>query len=856
MIPCRKTHFLFAVPFAFALLLSVSTPVASQTLAVRAETIHTVSHGVVENGTILVEDGKIVAVGKGLTIPPGVRVLDAAVVTPGFVDMHTHVGVYSLPRVEENADGNEMTDPLTPQVRALDAFNFDDPAIAAGRAGGVTTVISRPGSGNIIGGTSVAVKLKDAGPDEMVLKEIADLKMAIEGNPIGAYGQRGQMPTTLMGVYYLAEKAFIEAREYMAAWEEYEEKASEDGNGSPPARDLGKEALVMALKREIPVHIHVATASEVMSAIRLADEFGLDLSLCHAYYAHLLVDALEDRKEDLHFNIGPPMFFSYYDDALTFRNNPAILADAGFDVSLQTDALGGPQQNLRHLATLAVRYGMKEEDALAAITLSPAEDMRLGHRIGSIEEGKDADLVLLDGAPFEMLTEVDAVLIDGKVEYERSTPPEKAEPGPTPDPGEGELALPPSLADAGKIAVRGGLVLTMAGEPIPGGTVLMENGKIAAVGADLDVPPGYEVVDAAGFVLMPGLVSPRSYVGIGSNWRRQSHIDETSKPVVPALKVKHAVEPHAPQFAHARELGVTTAMVTPGDRNVIGGRGAVLKTTGIVVDEMIVKDDAVMVMGLGSSAKRDGKMPSTRMGIAALARETLVKAREHMEKEAAGDDGDAKKRDLDMEALAPVLRGETPVLVHAERRDDIHTALRLADEFDLRIILDGATDGHKLARDLAEREIPVILEDLFRGAGNVEDRGFDRRNPAILADAGVRIAFRPSIDSGWFTPGSGSPGGDLLEIAAFAVRNGVDAETALRSVTLDAARIIGMEERVGSLEVGKDADLLVLRGHPLRTRSVPEAVFIEGELVYRRDPRARLRVTEPGAVEEGRGGAP
>jgi imidazolonepropionase-like amidohydrolase len=557
------------------------------------------------------------------------------------------------------------------------------------------------------------------------------------------------------------------------------------------------------------------------------------------------VDALADRKDELHINIGPPMFFSYYDDALTFKNGPAILANAGYRVSLQTDALGGPQQNLRHLAMLTVRYGMREEDALRAITLAPAEAMEMEDRLGSIEVGKDGDLVLLDGEPFEMLTSVEKVVIDGSLEYERGAAdrPVLATPSVS---ASRTLTVPAAAADASRIAVTGGMVYTMAGAPIEGGTVLIEDGKIVRVGLDLSVPRGYTVIDADGFVVMPGLVSPRSYVGLSSNWRRQSHTDETSKPVVPAMEVKHAIEPHAPQFSHARELGVTSALVTPGDRNVIGGQGAVVKMTGVVSDEMIARNKAVMVMGLGNSAKRDGQMPSTRMGVAALVRETLIKAQEYMAKVEANGDSGSLKRDLDMEALIPVLRGETPVLVHAERRDDIHTALRIADEFNLRIILDGATDAYKLMDEIRERNIPVIVENLFRGLGSIEDEGFDPTAPALLSDAGIRIAFRPRLASGWFTPSASGPGADLLEIAAFAVRNGMDEDAALRSVTIDAATIIGMEDRVGSLEAGKDADLLILRGHPFGTLSVPEAVLIDGELVYQRDPLARIQLTTKG----------
>ena len=536
------------------------------------------------------------------------------------------------------------------------------------------------------------------------------------------------------------------------------------------------------------------------------------------------------------------MFFSYFDDALTFKNNPAILANAGYKVSLQTDALGGPQQNLRHLAMLTVRYGMNEEDALRAITLAPAEAMDLEQRIGSIDVGKDADLVLLDGEPFDMLSEIQTVVIDGHVEFEREM---VAKPDLSSfTVADRSLVIPQSINESSRIAVRGGTVFTMAGDPIEGGTVLIEDGKITGVGAGLSVPSGYSVIDAEGFVVMPGLVSPRSYVGIGSNWRRQAHIDETSKPIVPALEVIHAVEPHAPQFSHARELGVTSALVTPGDRNVIGGRGAVLKMSGVVVDEMIVHNQSVMVVGLGSASKREAKSPMTRMGVAALLRETLVKAQEYMRKvDARDEDDDPLKRDLDMEAMLPVLRGETPVLIHAERRDDIYTALRIADEFNLRVILDGATDAYKLVDEIASRDIPVIVENLFRGIGAIEDEGFNQSMPALLSEAGIRIAFRPRINSGWFTPAASSAGGDMLEIAAFAVKNGMDADAALRSVTIDAARIIGADSRVGSIERGKDADLLILRGHPLQTLAVPEAVFVDGELVYTRDPDARLQLT-------------
>lgn len=810
-------------------------------LLVEAEKIYTVSQGTVENGKILIRGGRIVRIGRNVDVPGNTPVIKAAVVIPGLIDIHTHLGVYSLPMVEENSDGNEMTNPITPQVHALDSFNFDDPALKVGLAGGVTTIISRPGSGNVIGGTSVAVKLKNAAPEDMVIREICDLKMAIEGNPVGVYGDRKQMPSTLMGVYHLARQAFVDAQAYQAGWEKYAREKKEDKKAVPPKKDLGKEVLVKALKREIPVHIHCATASEIMSCIRLAREFDLQVSLGHCYWAYLIVDDLK-HYPDVHFNVGPPMFFNYYQNALQFKNTPAILSDAGLEVSLQTDALGGGQQNLLHLASLCVRYGMREDEALKAITLNAAKAVNLDDRLGSLAEGKDADLILMDGEPFEIATHIEKVLIDGNVEYSRKATGEVLPPLSKQEAQE-RLDLPAGLGKSASFVLRAGTIYTMSGtpaaSPLRQGTIIVREGRIDKIGQGLDIPPELPVLEAGEFTVIPGLVNARSYVGIASNWRRQSSTDEISKPIVPEMEVFHAIEPQAPHFSFARELGITTVCVTPGNRNVMGGQGAIIKTTGTVVDNMLEKNKAVMVFGLGVSAKRDGQMPSTRMGIAALLRETLTKAQEYRDKKNKVDQekkSDTFKKDWALEALLPVLAGTMPVLVHCERRDDILTTLRIADEYGLKVILDGATDAHKVIPQLKSRGIPVIVEDLLRGAGNIEDRDFNARTPALLAAAGIRIAFR-AREGSWTVPGAGNPGGDLLEIAAFAHKNGLPEEAALRAVTIDAARIIGWDHRVGSLEPGKDADLLILRGHPLRTKSIPEAVFIAGRLIHKRQDK-------------------
>lgn len=816
------------------LLLSPLPGMAADVLVIKAERIHTATKGTIERGVIVIENGKIVRIGTGLATPAGAREIAAKVVIPGLIDMHSHMGVYAIPLVEENYDGNEATNPVTPQARAFEGFNFDDLSIPPARAAGVTTVIARPGSLNVICGTSVAVKLKKAPPEEMVLVEDCDLKMAIEGNPSGYYAGLKQMPSTVMAVYHVARQAFVEAQEYQKTWDKYESDKKRGQNPAPPKRDHGKETLVRVLKREMPVHIHVYTASEAMTAIRLADEFHLRLSLGHCDKTYLIVDELAKRK-DIYYNVGPALFDTYYQNSLEFANVPAILAKAGLKVSLQIDG-SAKQQNLRESAALCVRYGMSEDDALRSITINAAEGVDLGDRIGSLEPGKDADLVLLDGEPFEFLTTVETVIIDGKVEYQKS-PGGEGPARPSLTQASRPLSLPHAAKTAGAYAIRGGTIYTMAGEPLRNGVVLVKDGKIDMVGKDLPIPEGIPVIDAGDRVVMPGLVLARTQLGLTSNWRMQSSTDEISKPVTPEIEAKHAVEPQAPHFYLLPQLGITSALVTPGDLNVIGGRGLALKTRGDVVDRMMIKDQAVMVFGLGTKAKRKQQMPSTRMGIAALVRETLTKAREYrdaLDANKKDKKNPAPPRDLHLEALVPVVRGEMPVIIHCERRDDIMTALRLVDEFKLKAILDGATEAYSLVDEIKKRNIPVILGEIFRGVGNVEDAGFSDGNPAALAEAGITLAFRAE-DGLWQWPAAGTAGGDLLEVAAYACRNGMPETSALRAITIDAARIAGIDSRVGSLEPGKDADILILRGHPFRTGSVAEAVFLDGKLIYQRE---------------------
>ena len=377
-----------------------------------------------ENGVVLVEGGRIKAVGPAASvpIPPGARVVDASgrVVTPGLVDSHSHLGLGSSGGVTED---NEMSSPVTPELRVIDSIHPegegpDEHQFRRALAEGVTTVVARPGSGNVVGGQSAVLKLRGGTVDDMVILFPADMKMALGRK--GYYAAKGVMPTTKMGAAYLIRKALVEAAEYGEALARYEKEKAKDPKASPPPRDLGKEALLKVVRRELPVHIHVHTSDDIMTAVRLADEFKfLRLSLGHAVEAYKVAGELARRG--IIVVVGPQM--TAYDDQGRLVNLAGYLADKGVPINIMTDADVVQESFLRYQAAIAVKYGLDPKRALRAITLDPATTMGLEKRIGSLEAGKDADLVVFDGDPFDVATRVLAVYIDGRSVFEAGPEP-------------------------------------------------------------------------------------------------------------------------------------------------------------------------------------------------------------------------------------------------------------------------------------------------------------------------------------------------------------------------------------------------------------------------------------------------
>jgi imidazolonepropionase-like amidohydrolase len=410
------------LPSLFLTLLCLNATARAETFAVRAGLIYTAAGEPIADGMLVVKDGKIAAIGSsGRTSVPGkAKVFDypEAVIIPGLIDLHSHIGVYAYPQVEAQSDGNEMTDPFTPEVRAIDSFRLDDPAIRDAVSGGVTTVLSRPGSGNVVGGLGVLVKLipDAASVEEMVLRDPADMKMATEWNPILTYGGRGQRPATRMDVFAMLRQELRDAQSYIERMDEYKRDKDKNPALEPPARDLKMEAMAMLLRREIPVHIHTSRADEIIHAVRICEEFNLDCNLGHAEWGFKVARLL--AQKGIVSVVGPRMFRPDPDTDRTVCI-PCVMAEAGAPMAFQTDHPVVKQEYLLYQATLAVRYGTPEDVALRAVTSVPARTVHVEERIGSLEAGKDADFAVLDGPPFEAATRVLVTYINGRKIYER-----------------------------------------------------------------------------------------------------------------------------------------------------------------------------------------------------------------------------------------------------------------------------------------------------------------------------------------------------------------------------------------------------------------------------------------------------
>lgn len=357
---------------------------------------------VFEGQTLLIEDGKFVSV-DATEVPADCNVIDAKgkVVTPGLIDVHTHLGVSEGGVGREGADFNETSDPITPEVRAIDGINPLEVSFSDARKAGVTTIQVMPGSANIIGGEMVVMKTAGHIVDEMVIKNPSGMKGAMGENPKRTYGSKDKLPITRMGLAARMREKFMEVEDYIK-------------NGSNGKRDLGLEQLAKVLRKEIPMRIHAHRADDILTVLRLKQEFGFDLTIEHCTEGHKIANYIA-KFEDVRVSVGPTMSTrSKVELKDKGWDTIKVLWDAGIPVSITTDHPVVGIEYLLPSAIYAIRHGLTEQQALQAITLNAAKHIGVADRVGSIEAGKDADFVIWDGNPFDLATNVEKVFIDGK----------------------------------------------------------------------------------------------------------------------------------------------------------------------------------------------------------------------------------------------------------------------------------------------------------------------------------------------------------------------------------------------------------------------------------------------------------
>jgi imidazolonepropionase-like amidohydrolase len=837
---------------------------------IRNATVLTVTDGVLEGASILVREGKIRAIGRGIEAPEGVVVIDAGgkFVAPGMIDCHSHMASDST---------NEGSRSITAEVRIEDVIDPEDRTIFRALAGGTTTAHVLHGSANVIGGQDATIKLRwGKNADEILFEDAPQgIKFALGENPKrsnsagGAREGPSRFPSTRMGVEATLRRAFTRAREYMEEWAVYAAKREAGEHVVAPRHDVRLETLAGILRGEIGVHSHCYRADEILMLLRVADDFG--------FRVRTLQHVLEGYKvapEIAAHGAGASTFSDWWAykmeayDAIPY--NGALLAQAGVVTSFNSDS-GELVRRLHLEAAKGVKYGgLPEDEALALLTLNPAKQLGIEERVGSIEIGKDADLAIYDAHPMSVYSKCVMTLVDGEVYFERrpgtydafveelrgvadarrardaERPREKGEREKPPAgwvapevaiPGEG----PPPSPGAGTFAIVGATVHPVTAPEIENGTIVFRDGRIEAVGGPgVAVPPDAVVVSAPGLHVYPGLIDSGSGLGlneIGSvAATRDSNEGGTSQA---DLRVAAAIHPDSTHIPVTRVNGITTAIVQPGGA-LLSGQSALVRLDGWTWEQMIVVDPLALhvqfprVPAPRGEGEEETEPRRGRRGEGAATeqafeerikplREAFREALEYARKRetAAARGLRPPEDDLRLAALVPYARGERPVVIEASGRREIQAAIRFAEEIGIRIVIAGAAEAWKVADLLAAKDIPVIVGPVLttpREAYDPYDAAY--ANAGVLHRLGVRIAFR-SNDS--------SNARNLPYHAGMAAAFGLPAEEALKAVTIAPARLWGVSHLVGSLEPGKVADVLVTDGDPLEIRTNVHYLFLAGK---------------------------
>lgn len=849
-------------------------------IAFRGARIHTATGPVIESGTLIIDDGHIVAVGPSdqVPLPSGTKVIDASgrVIIPGLVDSHSHLGVYSRPALTANSDGNESSDPITSVVRALDSLNPFDPGIRMANAGGITTANIMPGSANVIGGQTIYVKLRGYSPEQMWFETphvLGGLKMANGENPKRAYGGKGKAPNTRMKVAALQRAEFIKAQEYLAKWERYRQELAEPAAPdakkpdppTPPERNIALEPLVEVLQKKRTVHFHTHRADDILTVLRLRREFGFDLVIQHGTESYKVLD--EIAKEGVPISLTIPDSPGGKAEVVGFIEECAAeLTKAGIKVHVNTDDPVTESRFLLRTAAITVRGGLSPDEALKTITINPAQALKLDHRVGSLEKGKDADFAILSGEPFSAYTRVLETYIDGKRVFALDNESDRSfqtggfaslnksrlpEFKPlTPLPPASKTPAQPGLsksatADSTEFIILANRLHTVANGTITDGAVHVKDGKILFAGAQRDraIPAGVPVLTAAN--VTPGLIDAATIVPLSGEYNipADQDADETSDPNQADARVLDAFNPSEPLLRYLLEQGITVVHSIPGRANVIGGLSGVFRTHGRNVETMTVRFPQALVINLGESPKETYKdrLPKTRMGTASIIRQAFADAANAKKKaEATEKSKDSPAdRSLKKESFGLALDKKIQTLFAAQQADDILTGLRLSKEFGLDAAIALAAEGYLVRDELAAAKVPLFLHPTMqRSGGSLETYHSHLGNASALADAKIPLAITSGAEG--YVPKTRVARFE----AAIAAVHGLGFERALSAVSLDAAKVLRIDDRYGSLEQGKVADLVLYDGDPFEYSTHVTHVIVDGRVVHSRADRKPIPLAQ------------
>jgi imidazolonepropionase-like amidohydrolase len=812
----------------------------SGVVAIRNATILTVTKGTIPNGTVVLQNGKIAAVGTNVQIPAGAEIVDGTgkFVSPGIIDCHSHIANDAI---------NEGTVAVSSMVGMQDVLDPTDPNIYRDLAGGTTTSNILHGSANPIGGKTVVIKLRwgVGKPDDLIFQgALPGIKFALGENVTEKRGQTRtppvRFPTTRQGVDYVIRDAFTRAKAYQADWAAYNKAKAAGQDVLAPKRDLQLDALVEVLEGKRLVHAHSYVQSEILMLIRLADEMGFKITT----FQHVL-EGYKVAKEIAAHGAGASTFSDWWGykmeaaDAIPY--NATLMMKKGVVVSINSDD-AEQARRLNMEAAKAVRYGgATDDEALAMVTINPAKQLKIDARVGSIEAGKDADVVIWNHHPLSTAAIVERSYIDGIAYYDRAKDLERvaandrergasAAPAPaaaTPSaPATARAATPAEAlsvaynANGATWAITNARIVPVSGPVIEKGTIVIKGNKIDAVGANVSVPSGARVVDAAGSNVYPGAIDASTDIGLNEPGVR-SYDDVTEILAFDQmLRTRTAYRADSVAIPVTRAEGITTIAVRPGG-SFLGGQVPVMNLDGWTWEEATLRPAAGIAMtfpGGGGGGRGGG---AAGAGAAAAGPDRLAELHQVLEHARAyAKQGAGRRTDLTLEGLVPVIERKQALYVSANGDTAIRGAVTWAERENVRIVLLTNADVQTAASFLKQHDVPVILTSVLT-LPQREDafHAYPYQTAGILSKAGVLFTF----SSGGYQFSRNVP-----FQAGRSVAWGLDHDAAIRAITLDAAKILGVDSLVGSIEPGKLANLVILKGDPLEIRSQIQHVIIAG----------------------------